>query len=251
MKRRSDYNPRIGPRIWTWGVGLIVLAAIAFPFDRAVSDWARGVGSSLGGDVRRELESLQQYGQFGSMIVVGVAFLLLQPWRARRVLDLVAAAGLTWVVTFGLKMLVGRPRPKFEDPGVLLGPFGQYPVSPEAGIRHAWEFWSPISSDLWSMPSSHTAFAVMFSVFLAGLAPRLRPLVWVLAGVVGASRVLFGGHYLSDVLAGAGVGWICGWLIVQHSGGVRGLDWVWKRAVDRDAEPAWPSLVAAERERGV
>lgn len=245
MNGRSDYNPRT----WIWSLILIGLGAAAFPLDGALSDWARSVGAGLGGDVRRELEAMQQYGQLGCLVIVGVGFALLQPWRARRLLDLGAAVGLTWIAANAMKMLIGRPRPKFDDPGILLGPFGQYPVNAEAGVRHAWEFWTPISSDLWSMPSSHTAFAVMLSVFLAAMAPRLRPLVFVLAVIVGLCRVLFGAHYLSDVLVGAGVGLAASSVVVRHSAGVRGLDWLWKRLVDRDAEPALPALVKAERER--
>lgn len=250
MKGRSDYNPRndhrTGPRLWTWGLVLAGLGCVAFPFDPVIGQAAQAIGERLGGDARRELEALQQYGQFGSIFIVSVAIVLLQPWRARRLLDLGAAAGLTWVVAIALKMLVGRPRPKFEDPGAILGPFGVYDVGPEAGVRHAWEVWAPISSDLWSMPSSHTAFAVMFSVFLTRMSPRLAPLVWVLAALVGVCRVLFGAHYLSDVLVGAGVGWICGWLMVRHSAGVRGVDWIWTRTVNRKGQGRYRRLVEAE-----
>lgn len=263
MKGHSDYNPRtsaltcplIRPRtgrwIWTWGLVLLGLAGTVFPFDGVMSEAAQSVGDRLGGDTERELEAIQQYGQFGNMLIVGVAFVLLQPWRARRLLDLGAAAGLTWVVAIALKMLVGRPRPKFEDPGAILGPFGVYDAGPEAGLRHAWEFWTPISSDLWSMPSSHTAFAVMFSVFLASLAPRLEPLLWVLAAVVGVCRVLFGAHYPSDVLVGAAVGWICAWVVVRHSAGVRGVDWVWTRTVNRKGQGRYRRLVEAEHAHGL
>ncbi|GAB4387105.1 MAG: hypothetical protein Kow0022_18250 [Phycisphaerales bacterium] len=245
MASRTDYNQRP----WIGSLVLVGLGAAAFPFDGPISRWAVSVGATLGGDLRRELEAFQQYGQFGCLVIVGVGLALLQPWRARRLVDLGAAAGLTWIVTQAVKMLVGRPRPKFADPGILLGPFGQYPVDARAGIRHAWEFWAPISSDLWSMPSSHTAFAVMLSVFLSAMAPRLRPLVVVLAAIVGMCRVLFGAHYLSDVLVGAGVGLVVSSLVVRHSAGVRGLDWIWKRVVDPGAAPAYPGLVAAEQAR--
>lgn len=244
MTNRSDYNPRI----WTGGIVLLVCAAAVFPFDGVLSKKAVELASQLGGDLRRELEAWQQFGQFGWIVVSAIALALLQPWRTRRLLDLALAVALTWIVAFGLKLLIGRPRPKFDDPGILLGPFGEYPVSSEAGVRHAWEFWTPISSDLWSMPSSHTAFAVMLSVFLSAMAPRLRPLVIALAATVGVCRVLFGAHYPSDVLVGAAVGWVCAQLVVTHSAGVRGLDWLWVRAVNRDAKPAFPRLIKREAE---
>lgn len=243
MRDRNDYN-RVP---WRWVVLLLILGACAYPFDRAIGGWTQGIGQGVGGDVRRELEAWQQFGQAGWLVVFAIGFALVQPWRRRRLLDLLAAAGLTWAVAFGLKILIGRPRPKFDDPQVLLGPFGQYPVNAEAGIRHAWEFWAPISSDLWSMPSSHTAFAVMMAVFVSSMAPRLKPLVVGLAVLVGVSRVLFGAHYPSDVFIGAAVGLGCGCLAVHRAMGVRLVDWMWVRLVDREAVPARPALEDAER----
>ena len=245
MDQCSDDNPT--PRHWgRWTLVLLVAAAIAYPFDRTVAAWMQDLGSSMGGDLHRELVVWGQYGQATWLVVAAIAFVRLVPWRWRRVLDLIAAAGLTWAVAFGIKIAVGRPRPKFDDPWVILGPFGQYPVNAAAGVRHAWELWAPISSDLWSMPSSHTAFAVMLSVFIAAMAPRLRVLAAVLAAIVALSRVMLGAHYPSDVFVGAAVGLGCASLVVKHGLGVRSLDWCWKRFVDRNAEPAWPALVEAE-----
>jgi membrane-associated phospholipid phosphatase len=246
MEGRSDYNPARASRVWK-RVGLLLLAAAGvYPFDHDLSVWMGHLGSSMGGDLKRELVVWGQYGQATWLIVVAIGFVLLVPWRWRRVLDLLAAAGLTWVLAFGIKIAAGRPRPKFDDPWVILGPLGQYPVNAEAGVRHAWEVWAPISSDIWSMPSSHTAFAVMLSVFIAAMAPRLRVLAVVLAAIVALSRVMLGAHYPSDVLVGAAVGLACASLVVERGLGVRGLDWFWKRFVDRDAKPAWPEVVKAE-----
>ncbi len=247
MVERSDYN-RVP---WRLAIGLVVLGLIAYPFDRTVSHWIVSAGQHLGGDVRRELEAWQQFGQAGWLVVFAIGFALVQPWRARRLLDLAAAAAVTWGVAFAAKLTIGRPRPKFDDPSVLLGPFGAYPVNNEAGIRHAWEFWAPISSDLWSMPSSHTAFAVMMAVFVSAMIPRLAPLVVGLAVLVGVSRVVFGAHYPSDVFFGAAVGLVSSCWVIQRSAGVRILDWVWARAIDRKAQPALPGLELAEREHGI
>lgn len=191
------------PRRWltvplTWAVGLTLLL---LPLDGPIS---RTLGSvRLGGDIRREVEAWQQFGALGSLLFVGAVIWLLDEKNRRQLLNLVAAVVSVGVAINLLKMLVGRPRPEFDDPGSFLGPFGVYPVSETAGVRHAWEFWGGISSDLWSMPSSHTAYAVVLSVFLFGLYPRLFPLLLFMTAFVGFARVLRVAHYPTDVVVGA------------------------------------------------
>lgn len=218
------------------------------PFDGAVSRWAVSLRQDhLGGDVVRELEALQQYGQGAVTLLVAWALWLLQPRLRRRLLDWLLAVMIAALVGFPAKMLIGRPRPKFDDPEHFLGPFGAYPVSHDVGVRHAWEVGSGISSDLWSMPSSHTLYAVVMSSMLWVWFPRVRPLAVTMAAVVGVSRVLFGAHYLTDVLLGGALGVLIAVPIARSHVGVRLLDWVWVRVVDRGASPALPVLVEAER----
>lgn len=191
--------------VWAGVLAGLGLACIPFdgPISHAVTAFRENI---LGGDIRRELESLQQYGQGAVTLLVAWAIWLLDPPRRRRLLDWLLAVLIAAAVTLPMKMLIGRPRPKFDDPGYFCGPFGAYPLGHETGVRHAWEVWAGISSDLWSMPSSHTVYAVVMSVFLATVYPRLRPLAVLMAILVAVSRVLFGAHYPSDVLVGAAVG---------------------------------------------
>ncbi len=199
-----DYNARPARR-WLMP-GLLGLAALAFiPFDGMVSRAAIAAKDDLGGDIKRALETWQQFGDLGTVVFVLILIALLDPGRLRSCLRLVVAAGLTFLVVQGMKMAIGRPRPQFEDSLAFLFPWGTYTLSPELGPRHAWEIGSGISSDLWSMPSSHTAAAVVLGMFLTWLYPRLRPLMWALIAIVGVSRVLLGAHYPSDVVMGAAV----------------------------------------------
>lgn len=241
---------RIAARRWLWwSVGLGVAAGgLAFPFDGAVAAWARSLAADgLGGDLELELRTLQQFGDLATTALIAVTICLLDPGMRRRLLDWLAGILVAGVGVTGLKMLVGRPRPRLEDPSTLLGPFGAYPLGPEVGVRHGWEVWADISSDLWSMPSSHTAFAGVAAGFLMTAYPRLRPLALAMVGVVGVCRVLFGAHYPADVLVGAGIGVGIGvWCARRHIG-VRALDGLWRVAVDRGRVAALPGVVRLRR----
>ncbi len=93
---------------------------------------------------------------------------------------------VTWVLTVGLEFLFRRPRP--------YATLGKKPLD---------AFWTPAPS----FPSSHSAvaFALAFAAALVVPAP-LAAAFFVVAALVAAGRVYVGVHYLSDVLAGAVVG---------------------------------------------
>jgi len=217
-------------------LGSLACAAALLPFDGAVSRVISSLGSSLGGDLRRELETLQQYGALGSVVLIGIVIWLLDPEKREHLADWAWAMLATAAVVVPMKILVGRPRPKFEDPLVFLGPLGRYRIDDEVGVRHSWEVFAGISSDLWSMPSSHTAYAVVLSVFLMTLYPKLRPLVLAMIGVVGFARVLFGSHYPSDVLVGGGIAWVTSnWAMRSRIGSSTLHRWMDQRAAARDS----------------
>ncbi|QYU69210.1 phosphatase PAP2 family protein [Leptolyngbya sp. 15MV] len=224
-------------RRWWARPGLWALVAFAalLPFDGAISRAALWLNGHVGGDVRRELHALQQYGQFTVSVVVGVAVWLADPARRSRLVGWAVA----WVIAAGLvypmKILVGRPRPRFGDgeihPLVFLGPTGAWPLGVDRsgeprGVRHAWELWAGISSDLHAMPSSHTAYAVVMSAFLSRLYPALRPVLVFLACLVGFCRVLFGAHFATDVAVGAAIGILAVRLSVDRGVGERVRGWL-------------------------
>jgi membrane-associated phospholipid phosphatase len=196
-------------RWWARPTLLPALGTVAtLPFDGWLSTQAKALRAAMGGDLRRELEALQQYGQF-TVTTIGM-ILVWQLDRARRgvIRTWLLAVLIAVAIYQPMKMLLGRPRPKFDHPHTFIGPFGQYPLGPEIGVRHSWEFWAGISSDLWSMPSSHTASAMVMSCVIAWLYPSIRVLGWVLLAVVAGMRVMTGAHYVSDVIVGAAVGMV-------------------------------------------
>ena len=64
-----------------------------------------------------------------------------------------------------------------------------------------------------SFPSGHTAVSFALAAVLSKRFPRLMAPLYIIAALVGASRVYLGSHYPSDVVAGALLGLAIGWLV--------------------------------------
>lgn len=208
----SNRQTPISPGPGFWPALPIALGLCLIPLDGAVRDWV--YSHRTGGDLRRELEFLQQFGAISSVVILMIVFLILdarsREWKIGRLLDWIAAACITGIAGHLLKIFIGRPRPLFDDPMHVLGPIGKYPVELKNGsiaLIHAWDYSSGVASDLWSMPSSHALAAASLAVALTILYPKLRWLCVGLVIVVCIARVVLGAHYPSDVLVGAGVGW--------------------------------------------
>lgn len=94
--------------------------------------------------------------------------------------------GLLGVSTYKIiKAKTSRPRPFVQCPEITLG-------------------CPPL--DQWSFPSGHTLHAVGFSVILCHHFPSLAWTCIPFAGLVAASRVILGLHFVSDVIMGASIG---------------------------------------------
>lgn len=217
------------PWNWSWSTPAVlslVLAILLFPLDGVISRGLKDL--KLGPDFRVELQTMQQYGQFSVTVIGMVIIWLVDPQRRRRLLDWLAAVGVTSLACFLLKMSIGRPRPKFDDPTTFVGLWNAYPFPTKTGqtvFRYAWDLTSRHPWDLWSMPSSHVALATVMSVFLVSLYPRLRPFCITMVIVVGACRVLFRDHYVTDVCLGATVGGVIAYYAVSRRWGIRSVEW--------------------------
>jgi undecaprenyl-diphosphatase len=129
-----------------------------------------------------------------TLVVAGILWSRTRSWRTPG-LVLVAMAGSA-LLTYGLKVLVGRHRP---GSAFVLGTI----------------------DTSYSFPSGHTLNSVVFLGVVAGLAwatltstaARLAVVATatMLAAGVGASRIYLGYHWATDVLAGwlVGLTWLC------------------------------------------
>lgn len=222
----------------------LVLGVAVLLLDTPIRDAIRSL--PIGGDVKREFESLQQFGGLTSIAIVAAVIALLQPSRLRRVLDWLAAVALGSLVFNAMKVATGRLRPRVTTEEAWIGPLGEFDAG--HGTVHPYEFWKPDVFASLSMPSTHTTHAAIAGVFLAHLYPPLRYLVWPWVALVALARVYFGSHWPSDVVVGACLGLALGSLVIHRYWGVRALDWVWGRVVDRKATPAFPASRRADLE---
>lgn len=208
---------------WVFLLGGLLAAAAVYPFDAAIFALVRDL--PIGGDVRRELEVIQQFGAPVSLVLMVWGVWLAMPGRRHLIGDGVLAGLAVWGASMGLKFLLGRARPRdsvreFYGSEGWLGPLGVHPTE-GGGFLHAWEFWERGASNFWAMPSSHTSMAFFAAVWMWKVNPRLGPLVFALAACVPFARVFFGAHWPSDTLMGMGLGAGLAMLVMDSRAGRR------------------------------
>jgi hypothetical protein len=191
-----------GRRAWARPLVLgLAAAVVAGVFDGALSRAIRSAGLW-----RPDLAGLLSYGVVLGSVVAAAAMWLQRPANRGRVIAWAVGAAVTLVMCRAVSMTVGRPRPRFEDPGYFINPLGSYPVGPGLGIRHAWEFWGRGVWDLWSIPSVEAGWAVVGAAVIGAAYPRVRALAWIVAGGAGLGVVITGLGYASDVAVGMALG---------------------------------------------
>ncbi|TAJ22817.1 MAG: phosphatase PAP2 family protein [Nitrospirae bacterium] len=130
----------------------------------------------------------------GTMLAIG--FLLKRQTVQRAGMDGLIAHGVAALVTQLLKHLIGRPRPRLMHNGSF-----QFGPSLETGLD--------------SFPSGHTTASFAVAVVVAKQFPRIGWLVYGMACLVAASRIVRGSHFPTDVAAGVVLGILAGSLVAD------------------------------------
>jgi undecaprenyl-diphosphatase len=187
---------------------LVVVVMLMFGFDTAATAWANHEPQWF----RAAFEKITDFGLSGWFLIpfgCGLVILaaVISPalsLMSRGVLTALAARfgflflaiGLPGLFVTIVKRLIGRARPyvgPFDDP------FSYQPFA-----------WRP---EYASMPSGHSTTAVAAAIAIGAIWPRLRPVMWLYAVVILASRVFVLAHHPSDVLAGALTGAVGAFLL--------------------------------------
>ena len=180
---------------------LVVCACAALFFDEPVLRWSARIPPA----VKAVAAYITTLGLSGYMLVISAAAmvrtltlrggegyaalrhgitLLLE--RCFYVFASIACSGVAAQV---LKHVIGRARPRLID---VVGPLH-------------FEMFS-FNAKLASFPSGHATSIFSVATALGLLIPRLRGILLGVAFVVASSRVVIGSHYVSDTIAGAGLG---------------------------------------------
>lgn len=178
-------------------LGLASLAALSIDIQVGSAIAQKRMPESVEKNLSDALEVCEIFGHgFGATLIV-IAVAVLDPLKWRYVPWLFAGSLGSGLVANLFKYVVPRTRPR--DFNLSSGSVW------DTFVRQSQAGWG-----MHSFPSAHTATAVGLAVVLTALYPRGRWYFATLAFLVGLQRVAVSAHFLSDVFAGAAVGWLIG-----------------------------------------
>jgi undecaprenyl-diphosphatase len=192
-------------RWWIAAGGLLVVLLLSFQFDAALDRWV-AVNRAFVWETAAKICS--RYFAWHYLMLYALIGLSLAWWRGRqdwmRILCvMMLSASLAGLSADFLRAAIGRTRPSAK---VAQGWYGVRSGSEWLITEHAYN----------SFPSGHTTAATGFALPLLFWRRRCGWLVLPFIGAVAAARIYVGAHHLTDVIAGA----LLGFLIAL---------WIWRR----------------------
>lgn len=181
---------------WVIAAGLILGAVLALGVDLPLAQWLRHDPSPLPKDLVRLTTWSEAFAHAIGVGFFALAVFVLDPPSRFALPRLLTAAWGSGLVADLVKLSIQRIRPReFDYVGGVFDTFG-----PLWNVGHG--------SGHQSFPSAHSASAVGLAVALTWLYPRGCWLFAVLAGLACGQRLASDSHFLSDVLAGAAIGYL-------------------------------------------
>ena len=198
----------------SWLLGASAVGAVLLmQRDQRISSWSQQPSLHTNSAFNGTMTGARLFGDPGT-VILGAALWAggalthdnVTATDGQRALEAVAVSGIATAV---IKGLAGRMRPYASPSNATDFKFGR-------GIGG--------SGEAQSFPSGHTSAAFAFaSVITARVAQRspgraawLGPLLYGAATLTGISRVYDHKHWASDVLLGAGIGTVSGWLVSRY-----------------------------------
>jgi len=179
-----------------WGIVILAIFLISLYFDKYIVKGFLAIRFGLLTDIFLGLTTstavIAIFFVFGSVV-------LFQKQHQKWIMPLWVTLALSGIVAFILKFLIGRGRPYQQ---ALISTF---PILTSTS-HFAWNM---------SFPSFQAMMAFCALPILLRKRPKFK-LIWlILAILVALSRVYLGLHFLSDVIAGAVIGYVIGLGVIK------------------------------------
>ena len=193
--------------VFLWLALWAAALAVAPLFDRQVAQWVHDARPLDKHDWWVRVIRLP--GNFVFVACVAAALALFhRRWQAA--VPLLLSGPIVGLVYLSIKWLVGRRRPV-----IVIAPFAFHPLI--HGVRGLFGAESGLS-----FPSGDATMAFAAAGCLAAVLPRWTAAFFAAAALVAAERVLENAHYVSDVIAGGGLGVLCALVALRLAGRLSG-----------------------------
>ena len=192
---------------WLWaGVWMLAIAA-SLCVDQPLAAWVYHSGMHTAVKHLPVISMVRAPGKFGLTLAIAAAFILYDRRSIRTAATICLSGALAGLFYTVVKWAIGRHRPIFD-----VGVFNTNPFELHFFHGGLWRLFQPKPN--LSFPSGHTCLAFATAAAVAAALPSWRWVCFAVAAAVGAERILEGAHYVSDTIAGAGLG-ILAWKVAE------------------------------------